>query len=73
MKAVAQLYAQLGDDLSDEAQRRMQDWWRESSKEHSGPHSYRAETFGLSPERIREQFGFYYDRFGVPVEETESA
>lgn len=73
MKAVAQLYAQLGDDLSDEAQRRMEDWWRESSKEHSGPHSYRAETFGLSPERIREQFGFYYDRFGVPVEETESA
>ena len=47
----------------------MQDWWDESSKEHSGPHNYRAEMFGLDPASIRDQFAFYYERFDVPVEE----
>ena len=27
----------------------MQDWWAESSKGRSGPHNFRAETFGLDP------------------------
>ncbi len=71
--AVAQLYAELGDDLSGDARRRMQDWWLESSKERSGPHSYKAETFGLHQTAIREQFAFYYDRFDVPLEDEESA
>ena len=69
MAAVAQLYAELGDDLSADARRRMQDWWAASSKERSGPRSYRAETFGLDPGSIREQFAFYYERFDVPIEE----
>ena len=68
MGAVAQLYDELGDDLSDDASQRMRDWWAESSKEHSGPHSYKAETFGLHPASIREQFAFYYDRFDVTME-----
>jgi hypothetical protein len=68
MGAVAQLYDELGDDLSDDAAQRMRDWWAESSKEHSGPHSYKAETFGLHPASIREQFAFYYDRFDVTLE-----
>ena len=69
MAAVAKLYAELGDDLSADARRRMQDWWEESSKERSGPHSYSAETFGLDPALIREQFAFYYDRFDVTLED----
>jgi hypothetical protein len=69
MTAVAKLYAELGDDLSDDARRRMQEWWAESSKERSGPHTYKAETFGLDPARIREQFAFYTDRFGIPLED----
>ena len=60
---VAKLYAELGDDLTADARRRMQDWWAESSKQRSGPHSYEPETFGLEPADIREQFAFYYDRF----------
>jgi Sulfotransferase family len=69
MGAVAQLYAELGDDLSDDASHRMQDWWNESSKDRSGPHSYRAETFGLDPASIRERFSFYNDRFDVTLED----
>ena len=68
INAVAQLYAELGDDLSGDARRRMQDWWLESSKERSGPHTYKAETFGLHPADIREQFAFYYERFDVTLE-----
>jgi hypothetical protein len=69
MGAVAQLYDDLGDDLRDDACRRMRDWWAESSKERSGPHSYKAETFGLDSATLREQFAFYYDRFDVTLED----
>jgi hypothetical protein len=72
MAAVAQLYAELGDDLGDDAQRRMRDWWAESSKERSGPHSYKPETFGLNPAEIRSQFAFYYDRFDVTLEDDRA-
>lgn len=63
---VTQLYADLGDPLSDEARTRMQDWWVQSSKSRSGPGSYSPETFGLDPTTIAEQFAFYYERFGIP-------
>ena len=69
MGAVTHLYADLGDDLSGDARRCMEDWWAESSKERSGPHTYNAETFGLDPVTIREQFAFYYDRFDVTLED----
>ena len=69
MVAVARLYDDLGDDLSGDAGQRMQEWWAASSKERSGPHSYKAEAFGLDPASIREQFAFYYDRFDVPLED----
>ncbi len=69
MAAVGHLYADLGDELSDDARRNMEAWWAESSKERSGPHTYRAETFGLDPAVIREQFSFYYDRFDVALED----
>jgi hypothetical protein len=64
---VEALYAELGDDLSDEARRRMEDWWAESSKDRSGPGTYPGEAFGLDPAVIAENFAFYYERFDVPV------
>lgn len=63
---MAQLYAELGDDLSDPARQRMQDWWAQSSKNRSGPGSYSPESFGLDPIMIAEDFAFYYERFGIP-------
>ncbi len=69
MAAVAQLYSELGDELTEETRRHMQEWWDESSKERSGPHSYKAETFGLDPATIRDQFAFYYQRFDVTLED----
>jgi hypothetical protein len=64
---VAQLYADLGDDLSDNASQRMQEWWAQSSKDRSGPGRYSPGIFGLDPATIDEQFAFYYKRFGIPM------
>jgi hypothetical protein len=69
MAAVAQLYSELGDELTDETRRHMQAWWDDTSKERSGPHSYKAEMFGLDPATIRDQFAFYYQRFDVTLED----
>ena len=65
---VERLYAELGDDLTADARRRMQAWWAESSKERSGPHRYEPEAFGLDLAAIRERFAFYDERFDVPGE-----
>ncbi len=66
---VSQLYTELGDDLSDHARQRMQDWWAESSNDRSGPGSYPPEAFGLDPTTIAKQFTFYSKRFGVRAQE----
>ena len=63
---VSRLYAELGDDLGDEARRRMSDWWSESSKDRSGPGSYAPEDFGLDLTTIADTFAFYNERFGDP-------
>jgi len=62
-----QLYADLGDDLSDEARGRMEDWWTRSSASRSVAGSYPPEAFGLDADTIADQFAFYNERFGVPV------
>jgi hypothetical protein len=67
MAEVTTLYAELGDELTSDARRRMGDWWAESSKQRSGPGSYSPEAFGLDPAVIAERFAFYYDRFDVAV------
>lgn len=64
---VTELYAQLGDELSDEARQRMEAWWAESSKDRAGPGSYSTHDYGLDPQVIAAEFAFYSDRFDVPV------
>ncbi len=66
--AVDGLYAELGDDLGDTARRRMDEWWAESAKARPPSHTYPAERYGLDLDAVREQFAFYHDRFGIPVE-----
>ncbi len=62
---VTALYGELGDELSDAARQRMQDWWAASSNDRSGPGNYPLETFGLDPTAIATQFAFYSERFGI--------
>ena len=69
MAEVTRLYAELGDELTDEARGRMQVWWATSAGERSGPHRYRPETYGLDLAAVGDQFAFYYERFDIPVED----
>jgi hypothetical protein len=62
---VAQLYRELGDELSTAARNRMRDWVTESSKQRSGPGNYPLEPFGLDQKTIAETFAFYSCRFGL--------
>jgi hypothetical protein len=65
---VVRLYGELGDDLSDEACQRMQEWWAGSSKDRTGPGSYPPEEFGLDPAMIAEEFAFYHQRFSMTAD-----
>ena len=67
---VTRLYAELGDDLSAEAGRRMEAWWAESTGDRTGPGSYAAADFGLDLADVSDQFAFYASRFGVPGSTT---
>jgi hypothetical protein len=65
---VARLYGELGDELSDEARRRMREWWAENSKDRTGPGSYSPEDFGLDPAMIAAEFAFYHERFAMTAD-----
>jgi hypothetical protein len=67
IREVAKLYEALGDELSDEARRRMQLWWAESSRDRSGPAGHPSEIFGLDARSVAQQFAFYNERFGIHV------
>ncbi|MDQ3104627.1 MAG: sulfotransferase, partial [Actinomycetota bacterium] len=64
---VTALYAALGDELTDEARRRMEAWWSTRAGDRSSPGRYRAEEFSLDPASVAAEFAFYSDRFGVPA------
>jgi hypothetical protein len=70
MGEATRLYAELGDELTEDAHQRMQAWWAQSSRDRGGPHSYRPEDYGLDLAVVRDQFTFYTERFDVPVEAT---
>ncbi len=73
IREVAKLYGALGDELSDEARRRMQEWWAESSKDRVGPARHAPDGFGLDSRSVAEQFAFYNERFGVGVAHERGA
>ncbi|MEY2397845.1 MAG: hypothetical protein QOJ00_1019 [Actinomycetota bacterium] len=57
------LYAQLGDELTDDARARMTRWWEQSAADRAAPTAYSADDFGLDASAINDQFAFYNDRF----------
>jgi hypothetical protein len=60
---LAQLYQFIGEELTEEARNRMQAWRQNTPRDKHGAHSYDASDFGIDPERLRQQFRFYSDRF----------
>jgi len=62
---IADLYRFLGEEFTATARARMEAWRRAAPRDKHGAHSYDPAEFGLEPERLRERFRFYHQRFGV--------
>ena len=41
---------------------------REHPQGKHGRHEYSLDEYGLSPERVRERFAGYVERYGLPVD-----
>jgi hypothetical protein len=63
---VKRIYAASGDELSSEAQARMQAWIADNRQEKHGKHAYAAKDFGLDPADLRRRLAFYTERFAIP-------
>ena len=61
--AVVRIYDWLEVRLDPVAENAMRRWLAENPAERRGPHDYEAAFFGLTPQRIRDRFGPYLDRF----------
>jgi len=59
-------HAGLGYDADSQA--RVQEWLDDHPRTKHGEHRYTAEEFGLEPERLRQRFAAYIERFDVPLE-----
>ena len=60
-----QLYDFLGEPLTAETLERMAAWRRDTPRERHGPHTCNGADYGIDPDRVRERFRFYSERFQV--------
>ena len=68
LMAMTKLYAELGDDLSEDTRARMTRWWDESRQERRQGARPDPSAYGLDLDVIRSDFAFYHDRFGVRLD-----
>ncbi len=66
--AATKMYHHFGFDFDREAEERLRTWHRENPQHKHGEHRYRAEDFGLSPQRMADRFSAYIEHFQVPSE-----
>ncbi|MGV0792646.1 sulfotransferase family protein [Mycolicibacterium sp. XJ1819] len=64
---VARIYASCGRSLTASARAALRGYVDANPRGRFGAHGYRLEDYGLSAGDIRERFGAYIDRYGVPV------
>lgn len=66
MGEIRRIYEALGQPLTPEAERAMQQWLAENAREKRPPHEYTLEKFGLTREEIEREFAAYRERFILP-------
>jgi Sulfotransferase domain. len=62
---LARIYDFLGMELTEDMKASVIRWLGKHRSGAHGEHRYTAEQFGLTDAQIREDFGFYIDRFGI--------
>lgn len=60
-----QLYAFLGEELTEETRTRMQAWRDSTPRDKHGDHTYEPQEFGLDVDQLRQRFAFYHQHFGL--------
>jgi len=65
--AMEQLFAALGDDLTDDTRARMEEWWAANDADRRPGAPVNADDYGLGLDALRREFAFYHDRFDIPV------
>lgn len=69
LESVRRIYAWLGTELSDEAEKRMHSYLVENPQHKLGRHVYRLADFGLDQADVESAFTDYRRRFAIPHEE----
>ena len=72
MGVVRQIYARLGEQLSPQAEAKMERFLAENPQGKWGRHKYSLADFGLQPEAIDEQFRFYTERYDMDARPSVS-
>lgn len=65
---VRRLYSHLGLDLTWPVETAVSEWQQSHHPGARGTHTYTAEQFGLSPDRIRSDYHRYIQHFGIEIE-----
>lgn len=68
MATIRRLYADLGDELSDEAAAAMQKWLDDNPQGKFGKHEYALSQYGLSVEELAPRFERYLSQYDVARE-----
>jgi hypothetical protein len=63
LREMERLYAWSGEDLSDDARKRMRAWSDGNARDRQSVHEYHPEDYGIDLNALRRQFSFYSDRF----------
>lgn len=63
-----QAYRHFDDELDPLHERKIRAWIAQRPKDSFGVHGYSLADFGLDPQRMREQYGEYIERYRVPAE-----
>lgn len=68
LDTMRQLYAALGDDFSEAAERGMQRWIDDNPRDKFGKHEYKLAEFDLTPKEVEAVFERYLSRYDVERE-----
>jgi hypothetical protein len=65
--AMEQLFAAMGDELTDQTRARMTEWWAANGAERRQGAPAVAGDYGIGVDAVRREFAFYHERFDIPV------
>ena len=66
---IRKVYENFGDELTTDAEQRMQNYLEEKPKGRFGKHVYSLEDYGLSKDQVREHFARYISDFDIPLKD----